>query len=205
MLYCRLRQHQIIVNTRSLPLLPIAVLIALVALTFWLNQFVQAPNARADGDTRHDPDLIVENFTAKALGATGEVQYTVKAATMSHFPDDDSSMLETVVFTALTPDKPPIVARAPRGRLVTGADEVIMEGGVVVTSEKTEKYQPLKLSTPTLNIFPDQNLARATEGVRIESTTGEMTASKMELNSLTRRVVLEKGRATYLQQQRTPR
>ena len=192
-------------NTRSLPLLPIAVLIALVALTFWLNQFVQTPNARADGNTRHDPDLIVENFTAKSLGPSGELQYTVNAATMSHFPDDDSSVLETVVFTALTPDKPPIVARAPRGRLVAGADEVIMAGGVVVTSEKTEKYQPLKLSTPSLNIFPDQNLARATEGVRVESPTGEITASRMELNSLTRRVVLEKGRVTYQQTERTPR
>lgn len=190
-------------NTRSLPLLPIAVLIALVALTFWLNQFVQAPSARADGNTRHDPDLVVENFTAQALGPAGEVQYTVKATTMSHFPDDDSSLLEAVVFTALQTDKPSIVARAPRGRLIAGADEVIMEGGVVVTSEKTEKYQPLKLSAPTLNIFPDKNLARSTEGVRLESPSGEITASKMELNSLTRHIVLERGRATYQQPQRT--
>lgn len=185
-------------------MLPLAVLISLVALTFWLNQFVQTPGARADGNTRHDPDLVVENFTAQALGPSGEVQYTLKAAAMSHFPDDDSSLLERVIFTAQQTDKPPIVARAPRGRLVAGADEVIMEGGVVLTSEKTGKYQPLKLSTPTLNIFPDKNLARSTEGVRLESPTGQLTANKMELNSLTRRVVLEKGRATYQQPQRNP-
>ena len=192
-------------SVRSLPALPVAVLASLVALTFWLNQFVQVTATRADGDKRHDPDLIIENFTAQALGPTGEVQYTVKAAKMSHFPDDDSSLLETVVFTALHPNLPPIIAHAPRGRLVAGADEVIMEGGVLVTSEKTQKYQPLRLSTPTLNIFPDKNMARSTEGVRLESPTGYLTAGKMELNSLTRRVLLERGRATYQQPERTPR
>lgn len=186
-------------SVRSLPALPLAVLMLLVALTFWLNQFVQIPGARADGNKRHDPDLVVENFAAQALSATGEVQYTVKAEKMAHFPDDDSSLLETVVFTALHPNLPPIVARAPRGRLLAGVDEVIMDGGVLVTSEKSAKYQPLRLSTPTLSIFPDKNIARSTEGVRVDSPTAQLTASKMELNSLTRRIVMERGHATYEQ------
>ena len=192
-------------SARSLPALPLAVLISLVALTFWLDQFVRTPAARADGDTRHDPDLIVENFTAKALGPEGDVQYTVKASKMSHFPDDDSSLLETVVFTALHPNLPPIVAVAPRGRLVAGADEIIMEGGVQVTSEQTEKHQPLKLTTPVLNIFPDENIARSTEGIKLESPNGQLTAGKMELNSLTRTIRLERARATYQQPKRTPK
>lgn len=191
-------------SARSLPALPIAVLVALVALTFWLNQLVQTPGARADGNNRHDPDLVVENFTAKALGPTGEVQYTVKAAKMAHFPDDDSSLLETVIFTALHAQLPPIIAQAPRARLLEGSNEIIMEGGVLVTSEKTEKYQPLKLTTPTLNIYPDKNIARTNTGVRLDSPTGHLTASKMELNSLTRRVRLEQGRATYQQPLRKP-
>lgn len=190
-------------SARSLPALPIAVLAALVALTFWLNQFVQIPRTRADGNKRHDPDLVVENFTAQALGPTGEVQYTVKAAKMAHFPDDDSSLLDRVVFTALHADLPPIVAQAPRGRLLGGTDEVIMEGGVLVTSEKTERYQPLRLSTPTLNVFPDKNIARSTDGVRLDSPTGQLTARRMELNSLTRRIRLEQGRATFQQPQST--
>jgi len=36
--------------------LPLAALSLLVALTLWLNQLVQAPLARADGSTRHDPE-----------------------------------------------------------------------------------------------------------------------------------------------------
>ena len=189
-------------NFRSLPALPLAVLIILAALTYWLNQFVQLSAARGDGNKRHDPDLIVESFTAQALGETGELQYTVKAAKLAHFPDDDSSAMETVVFTALHPSLPPVVAIAPRGRLRAGVDEVIMEGGVLVTSERSEKYPPLKLATPSINIFPEKNLVLASEGVRVDSPTSQLTAKKMELNSLTRRVLLEHGRITYLQPQR---
>jgi lipopolysaccharide export system protein LptC len=189
------------VSDRSIPVLPLAVLVSLLALTFWLDRFVQLPSAKANGNTRHDPDLIVENFTAKSLGATGDVQYTVSATKMSHFPDDDSSLLETVVFTALHANLPPIVAQAPRGRLIGGAEEVILDGGVVVTSEKTETHQPLKLSTPTLNIFPDKDLARASEGVRLDSPTSQLTANTMELNSLTRNIRLERARGTFQQSQ----
>ena len=46
----------------------------LVGLTLWLNNLVQAPTARADGSLRHDPDLIVENFSARKLGESGAVR-----------------------------------------------------------------------------------------------------------------------------------
>jgi len=73
--------------------LPLAALALLVALTFWLNQLVQAPAPRLDGSTRHDPDLIVENFDAQKLTEDGTVQYTLAARKMVHYPDDDSALL----------------------------------------------------------------------------------------------------------------
>jgi len=51
--------------------LPLTVLGLLVGLTLWLNQLVQPQAARADGSTRHDPDLMVENFKARKLDPDG--------------------------------------------------------------------------------------------------------------------------------------
>jgi len=73
--------------------LPLAALALLVALTVWLNQLIQAPAARPDGSTRHDPDLIVEYFDAQKLAENGTVQYTLAAKKMVHYPDDDSALL----------------------------------------------------------------------------------------------------------------
>src|SRR5258708_13662500 len=92
--------------------LPLAALALLVVLTLWLNQLVQAPGARADGSKRHDPDLMVENFNARKLGADGAVLYTLVARKMVHFPDDDSALLETVRIEAVHPN-PPKMALTP--------------------------------------------------------------------------------------------
>ena len=45
--------------------LPLAALGLLVGLTVWLDQLVQPPAARPDASRRHDPDLMVDNFSAR--------------------------------------------------------------------------------------------------------------------------------------------
>lgn len=173
----------------------------LVALTFWLSQVVQLGNSRSDEFKRHDPDLVIENFSAQKLNAAGNVEYSVNAGKMTHFQDDDSSMLESVVFIVTQPDQPRTTATAPRGQLLKradGADEVIMDGGVRVESDANDKYPPLKLATPKLTVIPDQNLARSTDGVVLESPMGELTARSFLLNTLTRRILFETVDMNYL-------
>ncbi|MEO8102853.1 MAG: LPS export ABC transporter periplasmic protein LptC [Betaproteobacteria bacterium] len=187
-------------NTRPLPVLPLSVLLLLVALTFWLSRFVQTDDVRVDGRKRHDADLIIENFAALKLNASGDLEYAVNAAKMMHFQDDDSSVLENVVFTAIQPNQPKVTAKAPRGQLLKragGADEVMMDGGVRIETEPDERYPPLMLATPSLTVIPDKNIARSSEGVVMQSPTGELTAKSFLLNTLTRRVVFEVVKLNY--------
>ncbi len=181
-------------NVRPIPVLPLCVLILLVALTFWLSQVVQPSANRSDEVRRHDPDLIIENFAAQTLSVTGDVEYSVNAVKMTHFQDDDSSVLDNVTFIVTRTDQPKINAKAPRGQLLKradGTDEVIMDGGVTVESESDDKYPPVKLITPKLTLLPDKNLAQSVDGVEMQSPTGELTAKAFLLNTLTRRIVFD--------------
>lgn len=187
-------------NDRNLPLLPLGVLALLVALTFWLSGFVQQSGTKADGDKRHDPDLVIENFSARKLNQAGDTQYVVNARKMTHYADDDSSVLEQIQFRVTEPGKPLVTATAPRGELIRrddGSDEVSMRGGVVIASEADAKHAALTLSTPTATILPDSNLVRAREGVVIENATGRLTAQNFEMNTETRRYVAERVAVTY--------
>ena len=187
-------------NDRNLPLLPLGVLALLVALTFWLSGFVQQSGTKGDGDKRHDPDLVIENFAARKLNQAGDIQYVVNARKMIHYADDDSSVLEQIKFRVTEPGKPVVTATAPRGELIRrddGSDEVWMRGGVVVASEADSKHAELKFSTPTVTIFPDNNFMRAREGVVIENMAGRMTAQNFELNTETRRYIAERVAVTY--------
>jgi len=185
-------------NGRSLPLLPLGVLLLLLALTFWLSRYVAADTTRQRDSARNDPDVVIERFTARKLSPTGDVQYVLTAQAMTHFPADDSSLLEQVVFTATTPGEPTLTATAPRGRLLAGGDEVVLEGGVVLDSSGSGKSPAMKLRTPRLTVLPEKNIARSTEGVVIESAQGVINAAEFELNSLTKTLRMSKVSATLV-------
>jgi lipopolysaccharide export system protein LptC len=178
-------------NDRGLPLLPIGILFLLVLLTFWLSRFVQPAGAKADGKSRHDPDLIVERFSAQKLNPTGDVQYQLNAAKMTHYPDDDSSVLDSVLFTAYQPGQPQITARAPTGRLLNGKDVIIMEGNVVLDSAAGPRLPATTMKTPTLTVEPDNSIAYADNGVVISSANSLVEAKHFRLNTLTREISLK--------------
>ena len=173
-------------NFRALPLLPIGVLAVLVILTFWLSRFVQPFDGNASAKLRHDPESIVEKFVAQKMNSAGDVQYVLKADKLMHYPDDDSSLMENVLFTAITPDKPQLTMRAPKGQILNANDEIKIFGGVVMQTMGTPKNPPMQLTTPSLTFFPKQNLVRSTTGVLLTTPTMTVNAAALEFNSQTR-------------------
>jgi lipopolysaccharide export system protein LptC len=169
----------------------------LVGLTLWLNNLVQVPVARADGSLRHDPDVIVENFSARKLGVGGEVQYTLVARKMVHYPDDDSALLEAVTLESFEPRQPPMTITADHGRLEQGGDRVWIEGNVVVTREGDARVEPATLKTDNLLVLPDAGIARTSSQVVLESPSGRAVAASLELDNRARTVQLDRVRATY--------
>jgi len=177
--------------------LPLGVMALLVGLTVWLNALVQPSVARADGKQRHDPDLIVENFSARKLGEDGKVLYTLAARKMVHYPDDDSSLLETLDFDAFQPRQPRVNITAERGRLEKGGEQVWIEGNVVVRRDAAERVEPLKIYTDRMLVLPDEGIARTSSEVRMESPSGHATAAGLEMNNSERTVKMQRVLSTY--------
>jgi lipopolysaccharide export system protein LptC len=177
--------------------LPLAALGLLVGLTLWLNQLVQAPYSRSDGKLRHDPDLVVENFSARKLGEDGRVLYTLAARKMVHYPDDDSALLESVQLEAFEPQRPRMTITADQGRLEQRGDRVHIEGNVVVLREADAKHEAARLTTDRLLVLPDEGIARTDAQVRLESPSARALAQGMEINNRTRMLRLERVKATF--------
>ena len=177
--------------------LPLAALALLVALTVWLNQLVQAPSGRASGKLRHDPDVVVEKFSARKLGEDGRVLYTLVARKMVHYPDDDSALLEDVTVEAFEPKQPKMTATADRGRLEQGGDRVLIEGNVVVIRDPDPKNGVARLTTDKLLVLPDAGIARTSSEVTLVSATGRTVATGMEIDNRTRTMKLGRVHATF--------
>ena len=177
--------------------LPLAVLALLVGLTLWLNQLVQPAAARADGSMRHDPDLVVDNFSARKLAVDGAVRYTLVARKMVHYPDDDSALLDTVKLEAFEPKQPKMTATANHGRLEQGGDRVWIEGNVIVDREGDAKIGPARLTTEKLLVLPDDGIARTSSEVTVVNAQGRSVAQGMELDNNARTLKFDRVRATF--------
>lgn len=177
--------------------LPLAALALLVVLTLWLNQLVQAPGARADGSRRHDPDLIVENFSARKLAEDGSVEYTLAARKMVHYPDDDSALLESVHVEAFEPKQPRMTITADNGRLLEGGERVDIEGNVVITRDADRSNEALRVTTDKLLVLPDTGIARTRSPVRMEGASSHAVAEGLEIDNRARTLRLDRVRANY--------
>ncbi|MDH5263249.1 MAG: LPS export ABC transporter periplasmic protein LptC [Betaproteobacteria bacterium] len=177
--------------------LPLGILAMLVGLTWWLDQLVQPTGGRGDAKLRHDPDLIVERFSARKYGEDGSTHYTLAARKMVHYPDDNSAQLEKIDFEAFEPRQPRVAIASERGRLLDGGDQVWFEGHVVMVREADARYEASRLTTDQLLVLPDSGVARTTGPVLLENPAARMEARSLELNNKARNLKLEHVRATY--------
>lgn len=179
--------------------LPLAALALLVGLTWWLNQLVQPLASRADGAMRHDPDLIVENFSAKKLAEDGNVQYTLAAKKMVHYPDDDSALLSDVRLEAFEPQQPRMTLTADGGRLEQKGERVIVKGNVVITrdADPKAKTEPARITTDHMLVLPDDGIASTDAELTMQSPSSHAVAQGGELNNHDRTLKLNSVRATY--------
>lgn len=179
-----------------LPLLP---LIGLLGVTYWLNQQVQTGPAAPDSGKRHDPDAIVESFSATNLNEQGVPSFIMAAKKMLHYPDDDSTTLEEPRITMLPPGQPAIHASAKSATISSRGDEVILHDDVEVLLEAGKRQDSYKLQTDYLRIFPDRNLADSDRAVTMVGTNNTVHATGMELDNNTRILkLLSQVRSDYV-------
>ena len=170
-----------------LPLLP---LFGLLGATYWLNLQVQPQAAKPDSSKRHDPDAIIENFSATKLNEQGVPSFIMVAKKMLHYPDDDSTTLEAPRITMLSAEHPAIHASAKRGTISSKGDEIFLHDDVEVLRDASAKQDQLSLQTEYLHVIPDQNLTDTDRAITIVEDHTTVHAIGMEMNSETRTLKL---------------
>lgn len=162
-----------------IPLLPLLLLLGAI---YWLNLQVQAPASLPDSKLRHDPDYIVDNFTATTLDKYGKVNIVLSAKKMVHYPDDDTTHLESPQIVSLTPDRPPMHMSALTGELSHKGEEILLRNEVVIVRPAFAKQSDLTFKTNFLHVIPNKNLAKSNEAVNLVDARTNLNAVGMELD-----------------------
>jgi lipopolysaccharide export system protein LptC len=177
---------------------PLVLVTLLAALTFWLERMVQ-PSSRPPGvAARHEPDYIVEKLSAISMNEKGAAAYTLSAARMLHYPDDDTTILATPRFVSYATAKSPVTITASEAVVSSNGQHVYFQDDVQVTRAADATSSELVVRTDFLHVIPDQNIARTDRTVTITDAATTVTAEGFGINNETRIMKLQsRVRGTY--------
>ena len=170
---------------------PFVLLALLAALSFWLERFVQPPLLPGASAARHDPDYVVDGLSAVRMDEQGRVKHTLRAQKMTHFPDDDVTVLVHPRFVTYAEGRAPVTVTSRDAHMSGNGENVYFENDVRVVRDAIASQSELVLETPYLHVIPDANVAKTDRPVTIRNSMGVINASGLELNSETRVLKLQ--------------
>lgn len=182
-------------RARANTLFTLGLAAGLAMLTLWLERTVNAPAGGRPDPSLHNPDFIVERFTATTLDKSGRPESRLIANRMVHYPDDETTELEEPHLLQLPGDGPPVRITAERGTVTKDGEEVRLYGNVVVVREAAGARAELRMETAYLQVFPKEELAVTPESVVITEGRSRLAGVGMEYNNKTRQFTL-KARVT---------
>lgn len=146
---------------------PLTLLFMMALITFWINQTVQEQGPRIDGSNRHDADYRLHNFVTTQTDVNGKLRYVLAASEMTHFPDDDTTVLQRPKFTQFAVEKPYTQIQGLRGYISSDGETVEFVDNVKVVRQATPEKGEMQLLTEKLTIEPDKDLATTQSPVTI--------------------------------------
>ena len=170
---------------------PLLLLAVLAAASFWLDRAVQPPAGTGTTRASDDPDYFVDGLSAVRMDAQGRVKHTLRARKMTHYPEDDVTMLVDPRFVTYAESAAPVTVTSRHARMSGNGENVVFEDNVRIVRAPHGNRTELVVETSYLHVIPDANIAKTDRPVTIRDATGVVAASGLELNSETRVLKLQ--------------
>lgn len=174
---------------RSATLFPLLLVGLLAGLSYWLALASRVPTPTLDGKPRHDPDYIVTQFEVRRFDPQGQLQHTIVAAQMRHYPGDDSAIVSAPHITYHR--DPPTSIMAHEARIDSDGEHVQLFGDVRLTRGSLDGKPEIVLTTSRLDVWPTTEVARSNEPVTIAQGLSEIRGSGLNADNKAAVYVLE--------------
>lgn len=170
-------------------LFPLMLVGLLAGLSYWLDLTSRPQETGTDGKLRHDPDYIIERFEVRRFDPQGALQHTLRADRMAHYPDDDSTMIQSPHLTYHR--APPTLVSAREAQVDGKGKHVQLIGDVMVTRAAQSGKPATVLTTERLDAFPDEETASTDVPVTITQGRSRVAGSGLAVNNATALYTLE--------------
>lgn len=179
-------------TTRANPaatLFPLLLAGLLAGMSFWLEMASRAPAHSNDGKSRHDPDYIIKQFKVRRFDPQGNLQHTVIAEQMKHYPDDDSTVVTEPRITYHR--NPPTFINSREAHISSKGEHVTLIDEVRVTRSGVGSKADTVLTTSRLDAWPDDEIAKSNVPVTITQGQTKVQGSGLSVDNKTSLYILE--------------
>jgi lipopolysaccharide export system protein LptC len=185
---------------------PVLLLGALAALTYWLNAQVRVAGPSFDGSSRHDADVFVDNFKAINLDKDGRIRQALIATHAQHFPDDDTTVLESPQIAFTEPGRPRLDVTADHATVTGDREHAYFEGNVKAVREATTGADgkidgPVTFASEFLQVIPKEDRVVTDRPVTITDPRGTINATGLEYDDKAKTLKLKSRVSGQLQPQ----
>ena len=177
---------------RSSMFVPLTLMMLLVGITYWISHIMEG--SVASGPPRHDPDYIISHFNIRKFDVDCMLQHTLIAEKMTHYPDDDTTL---VISPHLISHRPPQTDIFAQQALVSkDSKEIDFINDVrIVRQAINAQALPTLMETRLLKVFPDDETGYTLTPVTITQGKSIINGSRLEINNKSGISVLH-GRVT---------
>jgi lipopolysaccharide export system protein LptC len=144
----------------------IALLIASL-LSFWIMLSHNASSSVTSKVEAGNPDAYMVNATYKMFNEKGELHARIFSPHMTHYPHNNSAYFLKPRILMYTTKQQPWYVNAEHGRSRDGNAWVYLWGHVVVHQPETPKTINTRITTSTLTVYPNKEIATTNKPVTI--------------------------------------
>jgi len=182
--------------------LVIMVLLLVTAVASWqLGGEPPATDAGIDAPSEaRAVDYRVRGFEVVRMTSDGMPAHRLRATSLRHFTDDDTTELESPRLTVFQNDAPPWEVDALQAWMSADGSLILLTGDVVIERAGDSANPPTRLETRELRVQPRTDYAETDAPVRVETDLDRLDAVGMKawLRPPSRLKFLSEVEATYV-------
>jgi lipopolysaccharide export system protein LptC len=172
-------------------LMPLAAVIVLAALTFWLLQSnLSQPTTPPAGPKRHTPDYFADNLSITMLDQAGRTQYRINAQNMVHYEDTADTDVQMPAIRAFMPGRPQVTSTARRGVINADGSVIDLYDTARVVRDPGDSDPGMRADSEHFRVLVNEDIVQTEKPVKLMRGLSVMTANGMTYNNVTREMHL---------------
>ena len=169
----------------------IAVLMLAALGSFWILEVMrQEKNALPSLISKDEPDYFVEKFNFVRMSPTGQARYNISGSKLTHFPKDDTFIIDKPLLHDLADGQAPMTLHAERAVVDHVKNEIELQRNVQVDRPASAAGAEFHMRTEILRVLPDQDIIKTDQPVEIKLGNSHLNGTGMIANNRTREIQL---------------